>query len=576
MTQPSAPWATGAGPRSELGLRRLLVWATVGLLIGALLGFAYGSTRPDSATAEAVITILPEASVTSVALGAADTGQDATAFIQSELIVLTGRQLREQVQTQLGLGTTSGITASQVGLTYVVNVRASAADRGQAVRRLKATVDAYAAQREKALTADIERAVTSVNARLKSVQEALESPALRPRVTGPTDAPPAEARALQEEYGRLVTVNSALGFARGQLARSVTTVQPAAPVDGGPSPAVQGAAAGAVVGVLVALGVLLLHRRMRRRVSDAGELAGLGVPVLLPALPRDSGRAFPIAVSEVSREARLVGARLVPTTSDEQVALVLFGTSTDAGTGFVAAALAAALAERGPVLLLLANDLVGRSTAARLGMSADAPGLADLPAVALTPKHLEAVTQPTVLPGVQAVGRGRRTGSPLLLQRLLGDGILEAALDTGATVVVEAPPLGLSAATVELARRAGGAVLIVGKSRARSDDVVLARDIFAAQDIPLLGALLTNPGRRDRRSLPAERQPRPAVLHHLTRSFEDRWAAVQVGRTAQDQTDRPADEGAGSARSSQSARLPTPTAVRQGGRQAAAPPDDRP
>lgn len=486
---------TIAGWRSML--MPLLLWTMVGLLLGALLGWAVGGARPSSFHAEAAISILPETSITSLALGEQRGAQDVTAFVQSELIVLNGRALTSQVQERLGLQDPPDVSSSQVGLTYVVIVAAEAESSAAAINVVSTLVDVYTAQRRGALAADLERAAVSVTGELDQLRGSLQSPAL---ASVDTEGPPNQVIALQEEYGRLLAVNSALNLARGQLDRAVTIVQPPTIVSGSLLPTSAGfAIGGGLLGALGGLGAFQLRRRSGDRLRDPEDLARLGVPVLLPALSCARGRDLATAVAQVASEARLIAARVDSGVGPEPQEVVLFATSPGAGTSFVAAALATRLAERGPVLLVRLADLlttpVGRTSS---GLVNEKPGLLQLPAGRLTPALIESVIRPSKLGGVSVLTRGHGRGGASPLATLLDDGLLDAVTGCGRRVVVDAPALQQSAVAVELARRAGGGVLVVGRNRSRTLDVVLAQDIFATQNVRLIGVVFTSPRQRIR------------------------------------------------------------------------------
>lgn len=484
--------------RRALGLRPLLLWCTVGLVLGAALGYLVGGSRPGSDQAEASISILPAPTVTTTSVGGTGGDQDATAFIQSELLVLNGRSLKTAVQADLELSDYPDITSSQVGLTYNVSLVATAPSDERAIELLGSTIDTYAARRKQALTTDIDRAVKSVNVQLDTVRTSLATPALRPS-TDAGNNQLTQVVALQEEYGRLLAINSALGLARGQVARAVTTVEPPALAAPGLASSVIFAVAGGLFGALAGLGSLLLVRRSSTRVRAADDLFELGLPVLLPALPRDPFTVAGAASGAVSTRARLLSARLVTAAGDAR-AVVLFGAVESPASGFAATAVAASLAERGPVLLVLASDVINSRTSRRFTLPGSSSGLATLPPGLVRPEDLRAACLRSDIPGLLVLPAGR-PGSRRSLERLVGNGLLEAALQTTPTVVVEAPPLSTSSATLELARRAAGGVLVVAQDRVRTDDVVAVRDIFAAQDIPLNGALLTVGGGRTVRRL---------------------------------------------------------------------------
>lgn len=477
----------GAG-RSPLRLLGPVVWAVVGVLVGAALGALLGSTREAVFRAETVFSVLPEAQISSQALGGASGGQDATAFIQSELVVLNGPERQAEVQRELGLDSSPAFSSSQVGLTFVIRVSGEGASPEEAVAVVAAVADGYAEERRASLGADLERASASVNAQLEQLSQTLLSPQFAPSTVG---AEPTQVVALREEYGRLLSVSSGLSLATGQLERAVSTLQPPAVTSSDAlSPTLLFALGGALLGALVASGARLAFGRSSGRLQDSADLEGLGVPVLLPALPAVPTADLPGAVLRVAREARLLAARTVPAGGRERTALVLFGTTSEASSGFVAAALAGRLAERGPVLLVLAGDVVRPGTHVRLGLPEQVDGLLDLPAGPVVAEALRALAVPSALPGVNVLARGRADVRPESLQELIDDGLIEAAEDTGWTVVVDAPPLDRSLAAVDLSRRAGGGVLVVGRGRSRARDVLAARDILQAQSVALVGVVL--------------------------------------------------------------------------------------
>lgn len=477
----------GAG-RSSLRLLGPVVWVVIGVLVGAALGALLGSNREAVFRAETVFSVLPETQISSQALGGASGGQDATAFIQSELVVLNGPERQAEVQRELGLDSPPAFSSSQVGLTFVIRVSGEGASPEEAVAVVAAVADGYAEERRASLGSDLERASASVEAQLEQLSQTLLSPQLAPSTV---DAEPTQVVALREEYGRLLSVSSALNLATGQVERAVSTLQPPAVTRSGAlSPTLLFALGGALLGALVASGARLAFGRTSGRLQDAADLEGLGVPVLLPALPAVSTADLPGAVMRVAREARLLAARAVPAAGWGRTTLVLFGTTSEASSGFVAAALAGRLAERGPVLLVLAGDVVRPGMHVRLGLPKQVDGLLDLPAGPVAAEALRALAVPSALPGVNVLARGRADARPESLQRLIDDGLIEAAEDTGWTVVIDAPPLDRSLAAVDLSRRAGGGVLVVGRGRSRARDVLAARDILQAQVVALVGVVL--------------------------------------------------------------------------------------
>ena len=476
----------------------LAACVAMGLALGVLAGVLLNATRAPESRASTAITILPDASLTTLA-GSVSPNQDASAFIQSELIVLNGESLRTQVQEQLGLSSPPRVSSSQVGLTFVVDITATAGNDAQATAVAGAVSDLYTQARESALTDSLATAIASVGTQIDSVNRSLQAPGTTtPNDTGNVN-PQADAQRL--ELGRLLSLNNSLTLAKGQVSQVVTTLQP---------PVLVGASAlesngvtvlgGALLGALLAVVVILALRRYRS--TDRGperDMAALGVPVLRPALPHAVAHSRQAALDEVGSAARLLGARTLRRGPDGSGALVLFGAREGVGTSFAAQAVAARLAESGPVLLLLAAELVGGPDTDLESMDgpagADATGLLSLPPGPLTAEQVWDASEESAISGVRTLARGRGARRPAAFASLLRDGLLEAAGATGALVVVDAPSLGRSSTTVELARRAGGAVLVVSAEAFRGPEAAEARDVFQAQGVELIGILLNSPGR---------------------------------------------------------------------------------
>ena len=81
--------------------RRIVAALVVGAVLGALAGLLYGIAQPASSTATTALSVLPDSTISQ----SQDTGteQDATSFIQAQLVVLNSEQLADSVQQSLGL-----------------------------------------------------------------------------------------------------------------------------------------------------------------------------------------------------------------------------------------------------------------------------------------------------------------------------------------------------------------------------------------------------------------------------------------------------------------------------------------
>lgn len=541
--------------------RSAVVALTVGLLVGAFAGALYGRSRPSSFQATTALSVLPDSTISTQQDQGAPT-QDATSFIQSQLVVLNGSQLAEQVQKQLSLATSPNLSSVQVGQSYVVQVTATAGNRQQALATATAAGNAYAALRLRQLTSTINASIASTRAQLAAVRANLIS--AQNSATPNTGSTPSET-ALQTEYERLLSVSSALSLASSQAQRVVTVLTPAGVAAGSLSMVTKDAVGGMLAGALLGLVVLIALRRAVPRVRTIGDVAALGVPVLLPVLPRRSWWARHGRAAWRSSAGRLLAARLTGRGPGPTQPVIVVGATPGVGTSFVATSLAAALAERGPVLMVLATELVDRPRGQVLaGAPAPNPG-------ALTtgdPVDVAELIQrarPAAIPGVWVLECDPTVPElagalPSTRSALLAD-IMSAATASGWLVVVDAPALSDSDLVLDCTAGGGVATLVVGRGVSRTGEVLSAVELFDAHATHFEGVILNDtPGRFMRRRQPArdiapvsveqpERPPlpvdtvpavrRPArPLRRSTRSTSPAAKAVANGRRT-DPADRP-------------------------------------
>ncbi len=462
----------------------LLVFLLVGGLLGGTAGLAAARAHPQLPSAKAVISVaLPSALDQDVPAPQ----EDPTAMVQSELIVLSGPSLHRDVEKRLGGSEPVSYTAVQVGSSTIVSVTAEAATSARALSSVQAVIAAYSVDREARLRAQVDRAAAIVDGELSRLEKSLSDDGLG-------------ASALRGEYGRLLAVRSGLYRATADVQQSVTVVQAPTASGGGVPPVTRDGALGALVGAVLAVLLLMLVNRLTRRVRSGADLAGGGFPVLHPELRHHSGGLEDFAgQGPAARALRLLVAQLVR--PGRGGVLVLLGATSRVGTSFTAAAAAVCLSERSDVLLVLAADVIqGRdgTAAHKLGVAGADRGLTTAPTGILTPGDVFASAVSSSVPGVLVLARGPGDGDRLLLRELSAQGLLDACIGTGMTVVVDAPSLSDSTTTVDFAERAGGAVLVVGRYVTHRADVETVQQMFERQAIPLLGALLVHPRRAHR------------------------------------------------------------------------------
>ncbi len=502
MTQPSDVRAVDSDRIDGGGRgvwRRTGVALVLGAVVGALAGLLYGIAQPPSYSATTALSVLPDSTISQ----SQDTGdqQDATSFIQAQLVVLNSEQLADSVQSTLGLSERPSVSSAQVGQTYVVQITANAEHAADAKAVATATATAYTALRTGQLTASLTRRDTQIATQLKSVQAALAA-ATPDATAGSTNVTPAQT-ALQTQYQTLLQDQSALQLERTQINQVVSVLTPASSAAPG---ALSGTASsvliGALLGAVVGLAVLGVTRRVAPRVRSVGDLSSLGIPVLLPVLPTRQRRAARGPNPWRSNAGRLLAARLAGRSSARRTPLIVVGATPGVGASHVAASLSAGMAERGPLLLVLASELVHGSDSRSLsGLAAS-----DVSADGLATGSVDAIKNAvqSEIPGVWVLPCGDEVAAaagPLPSKRieLLTD-ILRRATSAGWQVVVDAPALSESDIAVDCAAGPGVAVLVVARGVSRPADVVSASELFDAQGSRFVGAILNDrPGSWSRR-----------------------------------------------------------------------------
>lgn len=469
---------SGAPPNDGLvrRLRTVLLWLTVGAVVGAVLGSVFAATRPQQSSADAVISLAPAREVLDGATVSAD---ETTALVQSELIVLAAPELRQQVEQVLGeQGDLVEYSAAQVGTSTIVDITASAPGDALAVRTVEVLVDVYARDRRERLRAEIARAAAVVDAELSRLEQDL-------------DDQPVRAQALQQEYGRLLAVRSGLFRAEASVAQAVSLVRPAALTSAGLSPVVKLGGLGALLGALLGLALLTAVERSATRVRGRSDLLATGLPVLRPEFGTNIHPLEDLlGRGDLAADVRLLVGQVARAGAGP---LVLFGVTPGVGASFVAASFAVSLSERAPVLLVLAADVVeGADGSGALELAVDGcdRGMSHLPDAPLTAEEVLRQAVETYVPGLLVLPRGPGPGASL--PRLVSQGLVEAALATGRTVVIDAPSLSTSSSTVDVAGRSSGAVLVVGRGVTRRADLGTVSEVFSRQGLPLLGAILND------------------------------------------------------------------------------------
>ena len=192
--------------------RPVLAVVVAGLVVGGAIGAAVGSSTAATYTAST--------STTDNTLN-----QDATAFIQGELVVLNGRQLAEQVQRTLGLASTPSPVATEIGQTYAVRIDVDASSGPLAERVATGVASAYIQLRRSTLSTRIRSQLAATSTQLATVRASLATAQGQAGSTG-ASLTPSEA-ALQTEYQRLLQQGNVLNSELTQVSSVVSVLTPA-------------------------------------------------------------------------------------------------------------------------------------------------------------------------------------------------------------------------------------------------------------------------------------------------------------------------------------------------------------
>jgi Mrp family chromosome partitioning ATPase len=527
--------------------RAVAVSMVFGILVGAAVGDSYGRSRPVTYQATTALSVLPDSAVNAQQGQGGAPSLDAASYIQGQLVILNGTELGDQVQRQLTLAARPRVSSSEVGQTYIVQVTATAPNRQQALAVATATATAFTKQRVQQLSAAITTSLASTNAQIASVLVSLT--AARAATSANAAVTPATS-ALQTEYQRLLSVGSGLSLALSQAAQVVTVQAPASASSAPLSTDTKDLLAGALIGALAGLAILIAGRRLNPRVRTVGDAAALGLPVLLPVLPRRHVWARFGNSTWRSSPGRLLAARLTRNESDEQRPLVIVGATRGVGTSFVAASIAASLADRCPVLLVLSADLTA---------------LPDAPNPGANPTHLQRANRhngadigelvanaiPSQLAGVWLLPRNsefpRLISAVPSMRPALFKELLQRASAAGWSVIVDAPALSESDLALDCVGPQAVAALVIGRGVTRPTEVLVGAELFEAHGTPLVGAILNDvPALKSGRSW---RSIRHAAGSAVVMTVKPRTSSRPTGTQRQRPRPRPRNGAARSARS---------------------------
>jgi capsular exopolysaccharide synthesis family protein len=481
-------------------LRRRAPWILVCfvLVAGAAYGFSKHQTKKYTATASLVFNNNQQAQQVAGLAVSSSTNQQALQNTNLKLVQLG--DMAKKTAGLLGQGLTKEAVTADLSVTAqaesnIVNVAATATSPALAAGVANTYTEVFVKEQQNANHAYYASALKLVNKQLA---------ALSPKEKAGT-----AGLALQDRAQSL-GVLAELRNGNVQVAQAATV--PTSPS----SPKIsRNTALGAILGLLLGLGVALLLERLDRRIrepKDLEELYGLPLLGVVPessALSRSSkgkknaGAALPASEAEAFH---LIRAHLRYFNVDKELRTLMVASAAPGdGKTTVARHLASAAARMGSRVLLLETDLRRPTIALQLDVLSG-PGVAD---VLIGAVSLNEATQNVDLglPGTD--GRGARSfdvlvaGSSLppnpgeLIESHAMESLLQQAKSRYDLIVVDTPPLTAVSDAFPLLGKVDGVIIVGRVGRNRRDVAQRLHETLTGAGAPLLGVVANGfkPGR---------------------------------------------------------------------------------
>jgi tyrosine-protein kinase Etk/Wzc len=316
-------------------------------------------------------------------------------------------------------------------------------------------------------------------------------------------------------YTRLIELSQELQLARAGIVGSVQVVDPAISSGGPVEPKkVRLVVAAAALGIVIAIGLVLLLRQLNRSIENPDEIEKLGIPVYatVPQSPlqrqieetsrraaRVGGAPAPILAVSAGTDPTIESLRSLRTglhfamidAPDNRI--MVSGPSPGVGKTFVATNLAAIHAQAGQRVLVIDADLRKGHLHWMLG-GGNERGLSNLLARDCS---FDDSVRATAIPGLCFIPRGQIPPNPSeLLMRADFPALLKLASERFDLVIIDTPPLLAVTDAAIVGRHVGTSLLVArfGVNAQREIELTLRR--FMQNGIPIKGAVLNGIQRR--------------------------------------------------------------------------------
>ena len=478
---------TGVDFWRYVGLFKHWLWL---LILAALVGGAagYGFSRVQVPVYQASTTLLINEAPNT------NTGTDYNSLLASERVaqtyaqLLTQRMVLEEVMPTIPYSITTDalkekIAVSVVRDTQLIKVTVEDTDpkyAAQIANNLALVfadqVQAMQAERYQASKENLQAQMKNVDVQIQDARKELNS---LPTTTASKDQRERLDSIIsqyQQSYNNLLQTFEQIRFAEAQGSSNVKQVETAVPPSDTIRPRIlTNTALAGVVGLLLALGVVLLIEMLDDRLKSPSQIAGEGasaLPVLgfIPFFDTSPDQRLPVVAAQprspIAERFRVLRTNIQYTSVDHPLHTILI-TSPAPGDGktTVAANLAVALAQSGRNVTLVDADLRRPSMHKKLNL-ANGAGISGL---FTQPKlHLNGNLQSTGMPGLAVLTGGSVPPNPA---ELLGSDkmqdILRMVQAESELVILDSPPVTSVTDAVVMAPRVDGVLLVVRPGETR-------------------------------------------------------------------------------------------------------------